>query len=139
MRKQTRFGIANYGLLIAVILSLLLPAVAGAQAPFVLCSPSGCTLNDLLAVPVRIYNFLLGFAGIVALGVIIWGGARMLAFHLAEAPEQELNNAKMTITRGIFGLLIIATAYLAVNLILYVFLGLSRGSGVGQILQRFGL
>ncbi|HLD25811.1 MAG TPA: hypothetical protein VJC05_02110 [Candidatus Andersenbacteria bacterium] len=124
--------------LVLFLFGLLLPLPAYQQAPFVDCSSRGCTLENLLEVPVRVYNFLLYFSGLVALAVIVVAGVRMMLFHLAEAPESELQNAKLTLTRGIFGLLIIAGAYVIVALILNL-LGLQAESGLGSKLRDFGI
>jgi len=139
-------------LVLFLLFGLLVPLPAYQQVPFVQCSDPvrlpgetgalphvlGCTLENLLAVPVRIYNFLLGLAAVVLLLVIIWAGLRMILFHLSDMPEGELANAKLTLTRGIFGFLIIAAAYLIVNLLLYL-LCLDRYSYVAMELSRFGI
>jgi len=139
--------VISYQLLVFVVLcGLLVPLPAQQQVPFVVCSgvtgsvdPAlGCTLEDLLAVPVRIYNFLTGAAALVLLAVIAWAGLRMMLFYLAEAPESELAAAKLTLTRGIFGILIVAGSYLIVNLVLSV-LGLYYNSAVANILCNFKL
>ncbi len=131
--------VASYQLLVfVVLLGLLVPLPAQQQVPFVACSGLGCTLEDLLAVPVRIYNFLTGAAAVVLLAVIVWAGLRMMMFYLAEAPESELAAAKLTLSRGIIGILIVAGSYLIVNLLLSV-LGLYYNSAVAQLLCRFKL
>ncbi|MFH1354050.1 MAG: hypothetical protein ABIH36_02070 [bacterium] len=128
-------------LTLLLIFGLLVPLPAR-QQPFVYCSgndPLKCTLDDLLAVPVNIFNFLLGLAAVVLLAVIIWAGMRMILYHASEMPEQELASAKMTLTRGIMGFLIIAFSYVLVNLLVYTLLGLDTNSGVAKILKDFGL
>ncbi len=136
-----RLPVTSYWLLVTVLLGLLAPLPAWQQVPFVECAyrPLSCDLEDLLSVPVRIFNFLLGMAGIVLLAVIVWAGMRFILYHFSEMPEAELNNAKMTLTRGIFGFLVIAFSYVMVNLLLYTLLGLSDDSQVGKLLQEFGL
>ncbi len=129
----------GYWPLVMVLLLLsLVPLPAQQQVPFVTCSGLNCKLDNLLEVPVRIFNFLLGMAAAVLLVVIVWAGLRMILYHTAEMPEAELTNAKMTLQRGIFGFIIIAFSYLLVNLVLNL-LGLYSGSAVGEILKDFGL
>lgn len=125
-------------LIFLVLFSLLVPLPAQQQVPFVTCQGLACTLDDLLEVPVRVFNFLLGMAAVVLLAVIIWAGLRMMLFHASEMPEAELTNAKLTLQRGIFGFVVIAFSYLLVNLVLYL-LGLYSGSAVADILNKFGL
>ncbi len=79
---------------------------------------SGCTLKDFFQLLVNIYNFLLGMAAIVAILILVWGGIQMFIYHYQESPEEKLSSAKLTITRAIFGLVIIAAAYLIVNTLL---------------------
>jgi amino acid transporter len=127
------------------LLIAFVPALANAQEPFVRCgdseddrfNPLSCTFDDLLRVPIRIFNALLGFAAFILLGIIIFAGLRMLWYHLAESPEQELQNAKHTLTRGLVGFAIVAGAILIVNTLLFI-LGLSSGP-IADRLFDFGL
>ena len=114
--------IAKRGFLITLLLGLLLPLSSYAQEPFVSCwsNPLNCTFNDLLEVPVRIFNSALGLAAFVLLGIIVFAGSRMMWYYLAESPKQELENAKHTLTRGIVGFAIIAGAILIVNTLLAI-------------------
>lgn len=132
-----RLPVTSYWLLVTVLLGLIFPLPA--QQAFVPCEGLSCTLSDLLEVPVNIFNFLLGMAAVVLLAVIIWAGMRMILYHASEMPEQELTAAKMTLTRGIMGFLIIAFSYVLVNLLLYTLLGLDEDSAVADILKSFGL
>ncbi len=100
---------------------------------------NNCTFNQLLEIPVNIFNFLLSSAAIVLLAVIIWSGIRMLLFYASDSPEAELENAKLTLRRGIFGFFIIACSYLIVNILAVTILGLNPASAVGKLLQQFGL
>lgn len=146
-RRSLPLHAARYWWLVAVFIGLIFPLSAYQQEPFVVCSGKissgddpalGCTLEDLLAVPVRIYNFLTGAAALVLLAVIVWSGLRMMIFYLAEAPDSELAAAKLTLSRGIWGFLIVAGSYLLVNIVLNV-LGLYENSPVGEQLKNFRL
>lgn len=131
----------HWPLIVILLFLLLVPLSAKGQMPFVTCTDdpiNDCTLDQLLEVPVRVFNFLLGMAAAVLLVVIIWAGLRMILYHTSEMPEAELTNAKMTLQRGIFGFIIIAFSYLLVNLVLTL-LGLYSNSAVAQILKKFGL
>jgi hypothetical protein len=88
-------------LLIVVLFSLFVPLISYGQDPFVDCAGLSCDLEDLLNVPVRIYNFMMGIAATVFLVVIIWAGIRMTTHHMSESTEAELTSAKTTLTRGI--------------------------------------
>lgn len=99
-----------------------------------------CGVDDLLALPVNIYNYLLGLAALVAMLFIVWGGMRMFYFGYMEDSASELEAAKLTVRRAIGGFVIIATAYLLVATLLYL-LGLDRGTegGAGFFLRSIGL
>lgn len=111
--------LAGYWLVLAG--ALLTPAsLVHAQNPLVPCSGLKCRLSDLFQLLVNIYNFLLGMAAIVAVLMIIVAGVRMLVYYWSEQPKPELEAAKNTLRRAIFGLVIIVTAYLVVNTLLAV-------------------
>lgn len=115
-----------------LMLSVALWPVVGLAAGLVPCKGLGCTVDDLFKMFIRIYNFLLGAAALVAMLFVIVGGIRM--FFLA-ASESELENAKHTVKYAIVGFVIIACAYLIVNTLIFV-LG---GGGLQQLFQRLGL
>lgn len=130
------------------LIFLFLVAPLAVNAAIIPCGPgdngananniSGCSIGDLFQLLVNIYNFLLGLAALVAILILVWGGIQMFTYHYQESPDDYLNRAKLTVTRGIFGLVIIAAAYVITNTLLTL-LGLNRGSAVGQLLQSFGL
>ncbi len=115
------------------IAMVLFPLVTFAQrSGIVPCGPeeggsggegnvSGCELNDLFGLLVGIYNFLLGMAGIVAFGFLIYGGIQILLYSTS---EENLKAGKSTVIQALIGLAIIALAYIVVNTLLSV-LGVS--------------
>lgn len=102
-----------------------LPRVAeAALTPIVPCGGPGqadCTFKDLGALLVGIYDFLLGFAGLVALMFIIYGGIKMLQGWLSEEPETTFKEGKLTVQRAIGGLVILALAFTILHFILAIF------------------
>lgn len=104
--------------------------VPGLKAGVETCQP-----KHLLQLLVNIYNWLLGFAGIVALLMIVWSGIRMLTFYISETPDKDLESAKLTLRRAMSGLVIIICAYLIVNTAI-VLIG---GGGIQDILNKAGL
>lgn len=109
----------------------LLPeaAYARSNSGIVKCGPQGsqrlCELKDLFNLLIGIYNFLLGMAGIVAFGLLIWGGIQMLLYS---AEEEHVKNGKNTVLQALVGLAIILLAYIIVNTLL-VALGVTDGPG----------
>lgn len=79
-----------------------------------------CTLTSFIQLFVNIYNLLLGLAAIIAVLMLVMAGVRMLVYYWDESPESELEKAKLTIRRAIFGIIIIVAAYLLVNTLLKI-------------------
>lgn len=127
--------------LFVLVALAVLTAVPVAAGSLVTCAGLDCLdeaygggLGGLLAIPVIIFNFLVGISALVLIGVIIWAGIRMMIYHFAESPEAELTAAKLTLTRGIFGFFIVVAAYVIVNTFVYTVLGLRTDSLIGKIL-----
>lgn len=106
--------------------------------PLLPVAPPSCTVNDLFVLLVNIYNFLLGMLAILAVLFIVWYGVRMIIHYVSETPEQDLKDAKLGLTRAIYGIVLIAVAWLLVNTLLTV-LGVSRTGALGQLLIQYGL
>lgn len=109
--------------IVAVVVVTFIPYLAYA-AGLVSCGPEKdptdpsrkmCELKDLFGLLVTIYNFLLGMAGLVAFGFLVYGGVKMLLYSVN---EENLAEGKKTVTEAIIGLAIVATAYLLVNTLL---------------------
>src|SRR5581483_4137693 len=131
--RQLMFALGAVAILTA-------PAVSYAQiVPS--CNPipgqnNSCTINDLLSIPVRIYNLLLGLAAVVAMLMLIIGGVQyVLAFT---GGDKAAEAAKARITHALIGLAIVLVAFLAVNTLLYTILGLNPNGAVATILHSFG-
>ena len=69
---------------------------------------TGLGTKDLREGAMTIVNVLLGFLGILAIVIILWGGFRWLT---SGGNEEKVSEAKKIITAGIIGLVIIFTAY----------------------------
>lgn len=122
-----RYWILSTVLLALIFLPLAVQAAHG-DAGFLPCNPlkkHQCTLSDLLQLVINFYNYLLGFAGFVLLAIIIFGGIRMFIYSFMEDAPGELESAKRTVTRGIFGFILVAAAYLIVSTLL-TFLGVDQ-------------
>lgn len=69
---------------------------------------TGLGTKDIREGVMSIVNVLLGFLGILAIIIILWGGFRWLT---SGGNEEKVGEAKKIITSGIIGLVIIFTAY----------------------------
>lgn len=118
---------------VSIFVMSAMPQIA--HQAIVECEGLACKLEDLLEIPVNIFNFLLEGAAIVLLAMIIWAGIRMSMYWFSEQPEQELTAAKVTLTRAIVGFVIVATAILIINILAVTILGLSSSSLLFPILS----
>lgn len=64
--------------------------------------------GDVRSVIARIINVAMGFLGIVAVLIILWGG---FTWMTAGGAEDKVEEAKKIITAGIIGLIIVVTSY----------------------------
>ena len=69
---------------------------------------TGLGTKDIRAGVMSIVNALLGFLGVLAIIIILWGGFRWLT---SGGNEEKVGEAKKIIASGIIGLIIIFTAY----------------------------
>lgn len=124
-----KITILRFALLFFVVAFTIFAPAADAQ--IIPCgyedAPGGkvCTIQHLFQLLVNIYNFLLGMAAIVAMLMIIIGGVGMFVYHWFENSDEILKNSKHTVSRAIFGMIVIAAAYVIVNTLL-VLLGVQN-------------
>ena len=85
-----------------------LPALAQIDTGLNYGTFTGLGTNDLREGVMNVVNVLLGFLGILAIIIILWGGFRWLT---SGGNEEKVGEAKKIITAGIIGLVIIFTSY----------------------------
>ena len=98
------------------------------QAALVNCGgygPNGqpqkaCQLTDLVIVMVRLINFFLGMAWLVAMFFIFWAGYNMLS---SSGNEEKLTAAKGTFRSAVVGFFLVMASYLLVNFAVQAFTG----------------
>ncbi len=77
-------------------------------------------LPDLI---LRIINWSLTLAAVIALGFIVYGGFRYI---ISRGEERDVENAKNTITYAVIGLVVLGIAALLVNFVISAVLGTSQ-------------
>jgi len=139
-------GLMRYGVLGLVLVGLVVPNVA--YQGLINCGkiqtdsngkqyvPVECTINDLLGVPVGIFNWLIGLSVVVLMLVIVIAGVRMMLYYVSDSPEAELQSAKMTLRYGLFGFALVLLAYTIVNGTLAV-LGFDKEGLVAKLMGQF--
>ena len=115
-------GIALFGLLVA-------PGVVSAQdldLGFQEAEGIGLGTADLRTAVVNVTRAALGFLGIIAVIIILWGGFQWMT---AGGDSDKIGKAKNTIIRGIVGLVIILLAYAIANFVITQILEVTGGGG----------
>ena len=78
-------------------------------------TPGGLSTEDLSTTISNIINAVLALVGVVALGVILYGGFRWMT---AAGNEEAVGEAKKIITAGVIGLIIVIIGWAVVNFVL---------------------
>ena len=102
--------------LVLVIMVFPLLASAGWNMPN---KPNGLPNKALDEVIMDITDWVLGFAGIIAILVIVYGG---LLYLTSAGNEDQMEKGKKTLMWGILGLVIIGISYAIVKVIVDVWL-----------------
>jgi len=86
---------------------------------------TGLGTKDIRQGIMNVVNVLLGFLGILAIVIILWGGFRWLT---SGGNEEKVGEAKKIITAGIIGLVIIFTAYAIASFVISQLLTATGGA-----------
>jgi len=100
--------IALFTLLVSLFALTAMPVFAALETGLGYGTYTGLGTKDLREGIMNVVNVLLGFLGILAIIIILWGGFRWLT---SGGNEEKVGEAKKIITAGIIGLVIIFTAY----------------------------
>jgi len=102
---------------IAFFSLMVLPALAAADDPFGLGYGTylGLGTNDIKQGIMTIVQYLLGFLGIVAIIIMLYGG---FTWMTAAGNEEKVGKAKQIISAGIIGLVIIFVSYALVTFVI---------------------
>jgi uncharacterized membrane protein len=101
------------GFFCLTLLSLLIPTLASAQNDIlglnvINNANIGLQASDPRAVAARIINVALGFLGIIAVVIVLYGGFMWMT---AAGNEERISKAKQILTAGVIGLVIIVMAW----------------------------
>lgn len=118
MKKLTARKILAMVISVMVLTILALPVVVGAQDPFGVDEAQFAglgTQDDLKETIRQIVNLLLGFLGIIAVIILLWGGFMWMT---AAGDEGKVDKAKKLIVAAIIGIIIIIAAW---SIVAFVF------------------
>lgn len=84
---------------------------------------TGLGSRDFREVVFQIVNVLLGFLGIVAIIIIMWGGFKWMT---AQGEEGKVDEAKKMIVAGVIGLTIIFISYALARFVMLTLVNVTR-------------
>jgi uncharacterized membrane protein YhdT len=119
-------SIILFSLIIVITLSVIFPSFALAQTDGIwkgiTCFETGpCSLCDGIKLLANITDFLATISIILAGGLVIYGGIRILLPPGDAA--QNFQNAKKIITMAVFGVIIVLSSWIIVNSVLHILTG----------------
>jgi len=79
-------------------------------------------INSLADIVTVLMSFLYPFAGVILLGVVVWGGFDLLT---SRGESEKLNSGRAKITAGIIGFVLLAASYILARVFGFIF-------GVGE-------
>ena len=85
-----------------------------------LLDPNLVTVGDLIN---KLLPFIYALAALILFGILLWGG---YDFILSRGEPDKINGARMKITAGIIGFVLLVISYVLVRLIGYIF-GINGG------------
>lgn len=111
---------------LVILMTLLTSQVAWAQGGFqiVKCgttaNPTECTIPDLKMTVVRIVNYLLAWAWLVALLFILWAAWNMV---ISGGDSEKITAARSTLNNAIAGFFLVTIAFILLNFIVFMLTG----------------
>ncbi len=113
---------------IIIVAALLLVVANFANAGLVNCGlrtadggiTEHCQIGDLFNLVIMVVNYLLGFATMVAVVYVLWGGFQMV---ISPANPDKVKDGKTTLINAITGLAITLGAYLLINIGIQLLVG----------------
>ena len=105
-----------------VLVAVFISAPLTTQAAFVTCGGDGdpCTFGDLVTMVVRIINYLMAFAGVVAMYYVLVSGFWLIT---ALGNPERIEKAKNGLSNAIVGFAMVALSFVFVNLVVNGILG----------------
>lgn len=85
-----------------------------------------CTVEDFFNIFVIATNILIGLVGLVAIFAIVFSGYSMV---IAAGNTEAITKAKKNLTNAIIGLVLVLLAFILINTILYLVLGVKGQQG----------
>jgi len=120
------YKVAGVCLMVLLAIFLLSNFVLAAAGPDVgITYPEGTGLSntqDIRIIIAKIIRVIIGFLGIIAVGLIIYAGWLWMS---SEGNEEKVGQAKKTLTNAVIGLIIILSAFAIVSFILNKLMGVA--------------
>ncbi len=91
-----------------------------------------CTLCDFMQVFINASNLIVGFSGVFAVLMFVWGGVTMI---VAYGNDAKINEGKDIIRATVTGIIIVFLAWTLVNFLIEALTGAHGITGSGQCSQ----
>lgn len=120
MVKMTKKSL--YKILPLILVAVFISAPLTTHAAFVTCGGDGdpCTFGDLVIMIVRIINYLMAFAGVVAMYYVLVSGFFLIT---ALGNPERIEKAKNGLSNAVVGFAMVALSFVFVNLVVNGILG----------------
>lgn len=118
---MTRQQIFKQAAAVGTAIALMAPLAVSAQITTELSSTAGAfglstsSATNIQDIIISVVKFILSFLGLLAIIIIIYGG---FLWMTSRGNDDQVSQAKSTITAGLIGLVIIIAAYVITNVVI---------------------
>lgn len=119
LRNKKKMKTHNVVIFCTTVLLLLFSSTHTASADFVMPAQPVGTPGDFGQSIVNLTNWVLGFATMIAVLALIWGGMNYLT---SAGDEEKAKSGKQTIKYALLGLIVAGIAYALVNVVVSIIL-----------------
>jgi hypothetical protein len=105
---------------------------SGSGSGLVPCDGVDCSIQKILTMGVKIYNYLTGFGAILAVGAMVWGG---FSYITAQGDSSKMSAAKEIVINAIKGIVVLAVSALIVNTVIN-WVSSGKGLDAGKNIQK---
>lgn len=128
-KKYFIYGLLSFAILFFVFLFATQALAATSTVNFGLKPVQeglGLAGTDIRLIVARIIRIFLGLLGVIAIGIVIWGG---VVYMTAAGNEEKVNQGKKILTNGLIGLAIILSAF---SIASFIINQLAGATGIGK-------
>ena len=113
----------TFALIVVIFAGAIFPLQAFAQVPLVPCGRTGqadCQFSDLVIMLVRLINYLISLAALVAIYYILLAGFNLVT---ALGNAEKIESGKNTLSHAVVGFALVILAFVFLNWVVYGIFG----------------